>query len=83
MIPAISYQSYGRSNPLINISTFLCSYLKENGDLDLLPHVTVLISSASGMERGEVFDGPTDWLGSCDPMTPYNTRVAHRFGLDD
>jgi hypothetical protein len=43
----------------------------------------VVISSASGMERGEVFDGPTDWLGSCDPMTPYNTRVAHRFGLDD
>jgi hypothetical protein len=28
-----------------------------------------LISSASSMERGEVFCGPTDWLGSCDPMT--------------
>jgi hypothetical protein len=28
-----------------------------------------LISSASGMERGEVFCGLTDWLGSCDPMT--------------
>jgi hypothetical protein len=31
-----------------------------------------LISSASGMERGEVFYGPTDWLGSHDPMTHYN-----------
>jgi hypothetical protein len=28
-----------------------------------------VISSASGMERGEVFYGPTDWLGSRDPMT--------------
>jgi hypothetical protein len=37
----------------------------------------VVISSASGMERGEVFDGPADWLGSRDPMTPYDTRVAH------
>jgi hypothetical protein len=26
------------------------------------------------MERGEVFYRPTDWLGSRDPMTPYNTR---------
>jgi hypothetical protein len=43
----------------------------------------VVISSASSTERGEVFDGPTDWLGSCDPMTPYDTRVAHRLGLDD
>jgi hypothetical protein len=32
----------------------------------------VVISSASGMERGEVFYGPTDWLGSCDPMTHYD-----------
>jgi hypothetical protein len=32
---------------------------------------------------GEVFYGLTDWLGSRDPMTPYNTHVAHRFGLDD
>jgi hypothetical protein len=29
----------------------------------------LLISSAFGMERGEVFYGPTDWLGSRDPMT--------------
>jgi hypothetical protein len=29
----------------------------------------ILISSASGTERGEVFYGPTDWLGSRDPMT--------------
>jgi hypothetical protein len=28
----------------------------------------VVISSASGKERGEVFYRPTDWLGSCDPM---------------
>jgi hypothetical protein len=32
----------------------------------------VVISSASGTERGEVFYGPTDWLGSCDPMTHYD-----------
>jgi hypothetical protein len=31
-----------------------------------------VISSASGMERGEVFYGPTDWLGSRDPMTHYD-----------
>ena len=37
-----------------------------------------VISSASGTERGEVFYGPTDWLGSRDPMTPYDTRVARR-----
>ena len=42
-----------------------------------------MISSASGTEGGEVFYGPTDWLGSRDPMTPYDTRVAHRLGLDD
>jgi hypothetical protein len=35
------------------------------------------------MERGEVFYGPTDWLGSRDPMTPYDTRMAHQLGLDD
>jgi hypothetical protein len=29
----------------------------------------VVISSTFGMERGEVFYGPTDWLGSRDPMT--------------
>jgi hypothetical protein len=43
----------------------------------------VVISSAFGTEEGEVFYGLTDWLGSCDPLIPYNTRVAHRFGLDD
>jgi hypothetical protein len=35
------------------------------------------------MERGEVFYGPTDWLGSCDPMITYDTRVARRLGLND
>jgi hypothetical protein len=35
----------------------------------------VVISSASGMERGEVFYGPTDWLGSHDPLTP--VRYTH------
>jgi hypothetical protein len=37
----------------------------------------VVISSISGTERGEVFYGPTDWLRSRDPLTPYDTRVAH------
>jgi hypothetical protein len=31
-----------------------------------------VISSASGIERGEVFYGPTDWLRSRNPMTHYN-----------
>jgi hypothetical protein len=43
----------------------------------------VVISSAFGTEEGEVFYGLTDWLGSRDPLTPYDTRVAHRSGLDD
>jgi hypothetical protein len=30
------------------------------------------------MEEGEVFYGPTDWLGSCDPMTHYNYTLTHR-----
>jgi hypothetical protein len=42
-----------------------------------------MISSAFGTEEGEVFYRLTDWLGSRDPLTPYNTRMAHRFGLDD
>jgi hypothetical protein len=42
-----------------------------------------LISSASGTEGGEVFYRLTDWLGSRDPLIPYNTRMAHRLGLDD
>jgi hypothetical protein len=28
-----------------------------------------MISSTSGTARGEVFYGPTDWLGPRDPMT--------------
>jgi Ni,Fe-hydrogenase III small subunit len=43
----------------------------------------VVISSASGTEGGEVFYGLTDWLGSRDPLIPYDTHVAHRFGLAD
>jgi hypothetical protein len=43
----------------------------------------VVISSASGTEGGEVFYGLMDWLGSRDPLTPYDTRMAHRLGLDD
>jgi hypothetical protein len=42
-----------------------------------------VISSAVGTEGGEVFHGLMDWLGSRDPLIPYDTRVAHRFGLDD
>jgi hypothetical protein len=43
----------------------------------------VVISSASGMERGEVFYGPTDWLGSRDPMTPVRYTRGSSTGLDD
>jgi hypothetical protein len=42
-----------------------------------------MISSASGMERGEVFYGPTDWLGSRDPMTPVRYTRGSSTGLDD
>jgi hypothetical protein len=42
-----------------------------------------LISSASGMERGEVFYGLTDWLGSRDPMTHYDYTPDSSSGLDD
>jgi hypothetical protein len=42
-----------------------------------------LISSASGTARGEVFNGPTDWLGSRDPMTPVRYTRGSSTGLDD
>jgi hypothetical protein len=42
-----------------------------------------VISSASGMERGEVFYGPTDWLGSCDPMTHYDYAPDSSSRLND
>ena len=43
----------------------------------------VVISSASGTERGEAFYGPTDWLGSQDPMTHIQYTHGSLFGLDD
>jgi hypothetical protein len=42
-----------------------------------------VISSASGTARGEVFYGPTDWLGSRDPMTPVRYTRGSSTGLDD
>ena len=36
-----------------------------------------VISSISSTERGEVFYGPTDWLGSRDPLTPVRYTLAH------
>jgi hypothetical protein len=48
---------------------------------ELLPEY--MISSASGMERGEVFYRPMDWLGSRDPMTHYNYAPDSSSGLDD
>jgi hypothetical protein len=59
----------------MELKTEAVSNLKKN-------HVK-LISSASGTEGGEVFYRLMDWLGSRDPLTPYNTHVAHRFGLAD
>jgi hypothetical protein len=44
---------------------------------------SLLISSASGTARGEVFDGPTDWLGSRDPMTPVRYTRGSLTGLAD
>jgi hypothetical protein len=43
----------------------------------------VVISSISSTERGEVFYGPTDWLGSRDPMTPVRYTRGSPTGLDD
>jgi hypothetical protein len=43
----------------------------------------LLISSASGTERGEVFYRPMDWLGSHDPMTHIRYTHGSLFGLDD
>jgi hypothetical protein len=37
-----------------------------------------MISSISSTERGEVFYGPTDWLGSRDPLTPVDAYATHR-----
>jgi hypothetical protein len=42
-----------------------------------------VISSISSMERGEVFYGTTDWLGSCDPLTPVRYTCGSLFGLAD
>jgi hypothetical protein len=42
--------------------------------------VAGVISSASSMEGGEVFYGPTDWLGSCNPMTHYDYTPDSSFG---
>jgi hypothetical protein len=42
-----------------------------------------VISSISSTERGEVFYGPTDWLGSHDPMTPVRYMHGSSTGLDD
>jgi hypothetical protein len=42
-----------------------------------------MISSASGTERGEVFYGPTDWLGSRDPMTHLRYTCGSLIGLAD
>jgi hypothetical protein len=43
--------------------------------------IGIVISSAFGKERGEVFCGPTDWLGSCNPMTPYDYASDSYSGL--
>jgi hypothetical protein len=43
----------------------------------------VVISSISSTERGEVFYGPTDWMGSRDPMTHIRYMHGSSIGLDD
>jgi hypothetical protein len=43
----------------------------------------VVISSISSTERGEVFYGPTDWLGSRDPMTHVRYTRGSSLGLAD
>jgi hypothetical protein len=47
------------------------------------PSTVFVISSASGTEGGEVFYGPTDWLGSHNPMTHYDYTPDSLLGLDD
>ncbi|KAF8487071.1 hypothetical protein DFH94DRAFT_621680 [Russula ochroleuca] len=43
----------------------------------------LVISSISRTERGEVFYGLTDWLGSRDPMTPVRYTHGSPTGLAD
>jgi hypothetical protein len=47
------------------------------------PNRQTMISSISSTERGEVFYGPTDWLGSRDPMTPVRYTRGSSTGLAD
>jgi hypothetical protein len=42
-----------------------------------------VISSASGLERGEVYYRPTDWPGSRDPLTPVRYTRGSSFRLAD
>jgi hypothetical protein len=53
-----------------------------DGEVDFI-FIRLLISSASGTERGEAFYGPTDWLGSRDPMIHIRYTHGSLFGLDD
>jgi hypothetical protein len=52
-------------------------------DIDKVDSSITLISSISSTERGEVFYGPMDWLGSRDPMTPVRYTHGSSTGLDD
>jgi hypothetical protein len=52
------------------------------GKKELARPVTV-ISSISSTERGEVFYGLTDWLGSRDPLTPVRYTCGSPTGLAD
>ena len=67
---------------LCNDLGLLCSAREKHGK-GYLPIRDRVISSASGTERGEVFYGPTDWLGSRDPMTHIRYTRGSRTGLAD
>jgi hypothetical protein len=64
--------------PLSGMDTLLESLEVLGGD-----NGNWVISSISSTERGEVFYGPTDWLGSRDPLTPARYIRDSLFGLDD
>jgi hypothetical protein len=67
--PTVSKVAVAHSNTPLDISILTGTKVR-NLSLLSVPTGTELISSISSTERGEVFYGPTDWLGSCDPLTP-------------
>jgi hypothetical protein len=57
--------------------------LELSEDPEAFEAVGAVIRSISSTERGEVFYRPTDWLGSCDPLTHIQYTRGSSTGLAD